>query len=154
MKGLKILTRRRASAACALLSATLLLGSAPLRADELVLDPRADAGDAPAEFERLLALLQAEPADPRVPIVLGGLGSRRALVGAPDAALRAARQAALPQAGWNQDAILQALAGLEAAAGNHAEARALRAKRGMLQLPRVRPLRPGADRLAHAPLPP
>lgn len=111
---------------------TLGLG-APLQAAELLLDPTLEGGDAAAELGKLEAALSADPADPRVPLLLGALSQRQSLVPEAFPRLRKTLQAALPQAGWNQDAILVALADLSLRLGEREAAEAYRVQRGLLR---------------------
>jgi hypothetical protein len=111
----------------------LALGLAPASAGELVLEPTFDGGDAVGELKKLQAVLSAEPADPRVPILLGALSRRQSLVPNAYAGLRETLSAALPEAGWNQDPILVALAGLSERLGDRKAAEAFRVQRGLLR---------------------
>jgi len=106
---------------------------APTSAGEIVLEPSFEGGDAPAELEKLVASLSAEPADPRVPILLGALSRRQSMVPGAFGGLRETLAAALPKAGWNQDPILVALADLSERLGDSEAAEAYRVRRGLLR---------------------
>lgn len=108
-------------------------GPTPARADELLLDPSFEVGDAPAELEKLRASLSAEPADPRVPLLLTALSRRQFMVPKGTEAIRETLVAALPKAGWNQDPILVALADLSERLGEREAAEAYRVRRGLLR---------------------
>lgn len=136
----RLATRPRASAR-APRSLTLWLGGAlallvsagPASAGEVLLDPAIEGGDAKQELETLRTALSADPADARVPLLLGAMSQRQSLVPGAYALLRDSLQEALPKAGWNADPILVALAGLEARLGDRQASETYRVQRGLLR---------------------